>query len=67
MVGPDWFYRGFRVLQRKRLLLDTPRSAIRGAAVGAVEISGKAVGPYSLVSPLAPTDCLYYRLMVRVY
>jgi hypothetical protein len=65
-VGPYWFYRGFRLLQRKRLILDIPRSTIRGAAVGAVEISGKAVGPYTLVSPLALRDCLYYRLMVRV-
>jgi len=66
VVGPYWFYRGFRLLQRKRLILDIPRSTIRGAAVGAVEINGKAVGPYSLVSPLALRDCLYYRLMVRV-
>jgi hypothetical protein len=43
VVGPYWFYRGFRLLQRKRLILDIPRSTIRGAAVGAVEISGKAV------------------------
>jgi len=66
VVGPYGFYRGFRLLQRKRLILDIPRSTIRGAAVGTVEISGKAVGPYSLVSPLALRDCLYYRLMVRV-
>ncbi len=66
VVGPYLFYRGFRFLQRKRLILDIPPSTIRAAAVGAVEIRGRAVGPYALVSPLALRDCLYYRLMVRV-
>jgi hypothetical protein len=65
VVGPYLFYRGFRLLQRKRLILDTPRSTVRAAAVGAVEISGKAVGPYTLVSPLTQRDCLYYRVVVR--
>src|SRR5215471_5810192 len=62
VLGPILFLRGFRLLQRKQLILDTPRSTIRGAALGLVEMSGKAVGPYTLVSPLSETDCLYYRL-----
>lgn len=63
--GPVLFLRGFRLLQRKRLILDIPRSNIRGAALGSVEISGKAAGPYTLVAPLSKTDCLYYRIAVR--
>ena len=65
VTGPYLFYRGFRLLQRKRLILDIPRSTVRAAAMGAVEISGKAVGPYTLVSPLTQRDCLYYRVVVR--
>src|SRR6266571_1514333 len=65
VVGPFLFFRGFRLLQHKRLIMDIPRSTIRGAALGPVEISGKAVGPYTLVSPLSKRDCLYYRIAVR--
>jgi hypothetical protein len=66
VVGPYLFYRGFRLFQRKRLILDIPRSTVRAAAIGAVEVSGKAVGPYTLVSPLSSRDCLYYRVVIRV-
>src|SRR5258708_22537069 len=64
-LGPYCFWRGFRLLQRKRVIMDTPRSSIRAAAMGRVEISGKAVGPYTLVAPLSHTDSLYYRLAVE--
>jgi hypothetical protein len=65
VFGPVLFFRGFRLLQRKRLIMDIPRSTVRGAALGPVEISGKAVGPYTLVAPLSQTDCLYYRIAVQ--
>jgi hypothetical protein len=64
-LGPYFFCRGFRLLKRKRLILDTPRSTIRAAALGSVEIIGKAVGPYTLVAPLSHTDCFYYRLVIE--
>jgi hypothetical protein len=66
VLGPYLFWRGFHLLQRKRLIMDIPRSTIRAAALGAVEISGQASGPYTLVSPLANADCLYYRVLLRV-
>jgi len=65
LVGPVMFYRGFRLLQLKRRISSVPRSTIRAAAVGPVEISGTAMGPYTLVSPLSQCDCLYYRLVVE--
>ena len=65
ILGPYFFWRGFRLLQRKRLVMDTPRSTIRAAALGSVEVSGKAVGPYTVVAPLSQTDCLYYRLKIE--
>lgn len=65
VFGPVLFFRGFRLLQRKRLIMDIPRSTVRGAALGPVEISGKAAGPYTLISPLSQTDCLYYRIAVQ--
>jgi hypothetical protein len=64
-LGPYFFWRGFRLLQHKRLIMDTHRSTIRAAALGRVEITGKAMGPYTLVAPMSHTDCLYYRLVIE--
>lgn len=61
MVGVYLFYRGFQMLQRKRLILDTPASKIRSAAMGLVELSGLAVGPYTMNSPITGMPCYYYR------
>ena len=63
VLGTYAFIRGFRLLQRKRFILNTPQSTVRAAALGPVEISGKAAGPYTLVSPLSKADCFYYRLV----
>jgi len=64
-LGPYFFWRGFRLLQRKRLILDVPRSTVRAAALGCVEVTGTASGPYTLVAPLSHSDCIYYRLVVE--
>ena len=55
------FVRGFKVLQRKRLLQNTPESKIRSASMGLVEISGQAVGPYTIPAPACGLDCFYHR------
>jgi hypothetical protein len=61
VAGVYFFYRGFRLLQRKRLILNTPASKVRSASMGLVEISGLATGPYIVTSPLRQSDCYYYR------
>jgi hypothetical protein len=61
VLGVYLFYRGFVLLQRRDLIMNTPRSAIRAAALGRVEVSGTVVGPYTLMSPLAEQECFYYR------
>ena len=61
VAGMYLFYRGFRLLQRKRLILNTPASKIRSASMGLVEINGLATGPYVINSPLKQTSCYYYR------
>jgi hypothetical protein len=61
VAGVYWFYKGFRLLQRKRLILNTPASKIRSASMGLVEISGLATGPYVMTSPLKQMDCYYYQ------
>ncbi len=60
-AGGFVFYRGFRVLQQRERILDTPTSSVRGVSLGSVEVAGTAVGPYTLISPLSELDCYYYR------
>lgn len=60
IAGLYLFYRGFLLLRRKRLIVNTPSSKIRSASMGLVEISGLATGPYVIRSPLKQTDCFYY-------
>ena len=60
-AGVYLFYRGFRILQRRRLILDTPTSKIRSASIGLVELTGLAVGPHTLVAPITGASCFYYR------
>lgn len=63
LLGVYLFIRGFSLLQRKRLVMNTPRSTVRAAALGPVEVSGQATGPYTLIAPLSETECYYYRLV----
>ncbi|HZW96266.1 MAG TPA: GIDE domain-containing protein [Candidatus Eremiobacteraceae bacterium] len=60
-VGIYLFFQGFRLLQRRRLILDTPVSKVRSASLGMVELSGLAVGPYTMVAPISERSCYYYR------
>ena len=64
VAGVYIYYRGFCMLQRKRLILNTPTSKIRSAAIGLVEVSGLAVGPYTMTAPITRHICYYYRTVV---
>jgi len=61
VCGLHLFYRGFRMLQRKRLIENTPTSTIRAAAMGLIEVNGLATGPYTLTAPVTGFPCYYYR------
>jgi hypothetical protein len=54
------FFFGFRLLARKRLLLSTPSSRIRSAAMGLVEVNGMAAGPYTMPAPVTGKPCFLY-------
>ena len=66
-AGLGLFFYGFRLLQRRRLILDTPFSKIRSASMGMVEVSGLAVGPYTMIAPITAHPCYYYRTLVWEY
>jgi len=61
ILGIFWAYRGFLLLQRKRLILKTPTCKIRSADMGLIEVSGVACGPYVILSPLKKIECYYHR------
>jgi E3 Ubiquitin ligase len=55
------FYKGFLLLEKRHLILNTPASKIRSASLGMVELSGLAAGPYTMVAPITERTCYYYR------
>jgi hypothetical protein len=63
-VGVRTFFRGFRLLERKRRMENTPTSTVRAAALGLVEVCGNVVGPYTLIAPLSEAECYYYHAVV---
>ncbi len=58
--GLYFFFTGFRLLARKRLLLSTPASKIRSAALGLVEVNGVVAGPYTMPAPITGQPCFLY-------
>jgi len=60
--GVAMFLRGFRMLQYKRLILDTPFSKIRSASIGLVEVSGMPTGPQTISAAITGDPCYYYRV-----
>jgi hypothetical protein len=55
------FYKGFLLLQRRHLILDTPVSKVRSASLGTVEVNGLAAGPYTMLAPITERPCYYHR------
>lgn len=66
-VGIGLFIYGFILLQRRRLILDTPLSKIRSASMGLIEVSGLAVGPFTVLAPITGRQCYYSRTTVQEY
>ncbi|MGC2646704.1 MAG: GIDE domain-containing protein [Candidatus Sulfotelmatobacter sp.] len=63
-AGLYLFFNGFRLLQRRHLILDTPVSKIRSASMGMVELNGQAAGPYTVVAPITERSCYFFRTIV---
>lgn len=61
-IGAFLFFRGFRMLRFKRLILNTPLSRIHSASIGIVEVNGTPAGPHILSAPITGDPCYYYRV-----
>ncbi len=59
--GVYLFLQGFRVLRNQRLVANLPTSKCRSVAMGLVEVTGRAVGEKTLLSPFVkiPSYCSY--------
>jgi len=66
-AGVYLFFRGFKMLQFKRLIENTPTSKIRSASMGLVELSGIAAGPNTIPAGITGERCFYYRAMAWEY
>jgi hypothetical protein len=61
LAGIAGFFYGFRLLRFKRLIQNTPFSKMGSAAIGLVEVSGRASGPRTIPAGLTNTPCFYYK------
>jgi hypothetical protein len=61
-TGAVLFFKGFRMLRFKRMILNTPLSRIHSASIGLVEVTGTPVGPCVLSAPITGDPCYYYRV-----
>lgn len=66
-VGLYYFFKGFRVYWKFRLLENVPLIAIRGVAMGFVRVRGRASGEEVLTSPVSNQPCYYYKLLVEKF
>jgi hypothetical protein len=63
IFGVVLFVRGFQMLRFKRLILSTPSSKVRSAAMGLVELTGMSKGPHTIPAGITGEACFYYRAM----
>ena len=54
---------GLQFHTRKRKILSTPTSIIQRAQKGLVEITGRAVGPKTILAPISGKACFLYRVI----
>lgn len=65
--GLYFFFLGLHMLARKRLLLTAPRSQIRSAASGLIEVNGIASGPNTISAPISGKPCFLYQATAWQY
>jgi len=65
-VGPLLFARGFRDLNVRRLIQNTPTARIRSLAMGLVEINGKVIARSQHDAPFSGRPCAYWEVDIAV-
>ncbi|MGD0591553.1 MAG: GIDE domain-containing protein [Bacteroidota bacterium] len=65
--GSLLFQYGFLRMPEYLLARNVPRSKIRSAAIGLVEIQGKVISEQVLTTPYSKSQCVYYRSELQEY
>ena len=66
-LGSLLFQYGFLRMPEYMLARNVPRSKIRSAALGLVEIQGKIISEKVLTTPYSKSPCVYYRSELQEY
>ncbi len=64
-AGIYLFFKGFRLLWRKRLIENIPTSKVRSIAMGLVELEGYAIPDVILTAPYTKTPCVFYHIIIE--
>jgi hypothetical protein len=62
LAGIYWFFSGFILYWKFRLISDTSLTSIRGVAIGLVQIHGKARGEKIMTAPVSHQHCFLYKV-----
>ncbi len=65
LSGVFWFFKGFVIFWKFRVVADVPVTPIRGMAMGPVQIEGTAVGEKTLLSPVTRVPCFFYKVEIE--
>lgn len=65
LLSLGWFFEGFLIYRKYRVVADTPLTSIRGIAMGLVQIRGKAVGEKTMLSPVSRLPCFLYKVNIE--
>ncbi len=65
--GLVFVYSGLHRYLLAQKITNTPTSKVRSAAVGLVELSGKAVCREPITSPISQAKCVYWRVAAQYY
>jgi hypothetical protein len=64
LLGLYWFFKGFGIFRKYKVIADTPLVPIRSVAMGRVQIQGRAVGEKTLLSPVSNQPCFLYKVEI---
>jgi hypothetical protein len=65
--GIFWFFQGFRLYRKYRIVADTPVIPIRSAAMGLVEVHGTACDGELVKSPVSGSSCFYSKVKIEAW
>ncbi len=66
-AGIYWFFKGFGLYRKYRLLADTAVTAVRSAAMGLIEVHGTVCDGATMQSPVCDLRCFYSEVKIDAW